>query len=153
MKKPRAASSGQSTANTLSDAETGNTAGTNQRDTYFVAQTPYEGAPIVACYVDTYDLHVPDNRKTPETLGKARTTLENPDVVVKGTTNPGYVAFVNSAVTGNTSASPMVVIVDPTGEPTAAVASLGQRRDFKDLSGHEVLWPPEQTKGTAEEDE
>jgi hypothetical protein len=71
-------------------------------------------------------------------------TLNSPSVVVSGTTNPGYVAFINQRKVSPGSSSPFVVFVDPTGKPKPAVASLGYRRDFKDVQGHKVLWLPPQ---------
>jgi hypothetical protein len=69
-------------------------------------------------------------------------TLGAPSIVCAGTTNPNYLAFVNTAVISPGSGSPFVVFVDPSAIPQPALASFGYRRDFRDLTGHKVLWLP-----------
>lgn len=68
-------------------------------------------------------------------------TLTNPTVVLEGTSNPGYVVFLNESVTSPNRKSPFAVFVDPQGHPMPAVASIGYRIDFKDLTRHKQLWP------------
>jgi hypothetical protein len=69
-------------------------------------------------------------------------TLGAPSVVCAGTSNPNYLAFINTGVTSPGSGSPFVVFVDPYASPLPALASFGYRRDFRDLTGHTVLWLP-----------
>ena len=112
------------------------------RQPLFIVTTPYEATPEVVCYVDTYQFHLQLERRLPDMLQIAEESLQSPQAVVAGTSNPNYVAFVNQEVTSPTSRNPFVVFVDPHAEPMAAVASWGYRRDFKDLSEHTVLWLP-----------
>jgi len=112
------------------------------RQSLFIVTTPYEAAAEVVCYVDTYQYHLQLERQLPEMRQIAENSLEAPQAVVAGTSNPDYVAFVNQDVTSPGSGNPFVVFVDPKAQPMAAVASWGYRRDFKDLSRHTVLWLP-----------
>jgi hypothetical protein len=99
-------------------------------------------APKVVCYRDTYELHLPPDRKQSGVLQAAKGALKFPAAVVASTTTPDHLAFVNQNFTSPNSNSPFVVIVDPKGNPMAAVASMGFRRDFKTLERHTVLWVP-----------
>lgn len=107
----------------------------------FVVTTPFPGATTVVCYQDTWTnklvQRVPASSPT-----IVQETLQAPTAVVIGTTNPGYVAFVSNNHLSPGASSPFVVLVDPQGNPLPAVASVGHRRDFKDLQQHTVLWPP-----------
>jgi hypothetical protein len=129
------------TTSTSEDSPAETTAGEQYvRQPLFVAETPYPETPKVVCYEDTYVNHIPASRRGPESREKAAKSLNQPNAVVKGTSNPGYVAFVNSDDSSNTQGSPFVVFVDPTGRPMPTVASMGHRRDFRELHRHEVLW-------------
>jgi hypothetical protein len=112
------------------------------RQPLFVVDTPMGSAPKVICYLDTYKLHLPIDRKQPGLLQAAKDALSSPDAIVAGTTTPDHLAFVNQNFTSPVSNHPLVVFVDPKGNPMAAVASMGFRRDFKDLERHTVLWIP-----------
>lgn len=112
------------------------------RQPYLVAETPYDGARKVVFYEDTLKYHVPAARKTSAIRENIEGALTRPDAVVRGTTNPGFVAFVNSTTVSSASGTPFVVFVDPEAAPMPAVATAGHRRDFKDLSRHDVLWVP-----------
>lgn len=111
------------------------------RRTILTVTTPLEQVPTVVCYEDTWQLHVDQIRRD---IGTAaiQGTLEGPAMVVQGTTNPGYLAFVSGNVTSPGGHSPFAVFVDPDGNPLPAVASFGYRRDFKDLTKHTTLWMP-----------
>jgi hypothetical protein len=112
------------------------------RQPLFVVDTPMGSAPKVVCYRDTYEFHLPLERNQPGLLQAAKDTLSFPATVLAGTTTPDQLAFVNQNFTSPNSNSPFVVIVDPKGNPMAAVASMGFRRDFKTLERHTVLWVP-----------
>jgi hypothetical protein len=113
-----------------------------KRDVAFTVRTPFPAAPEVVCYQDTWDIHIPAVRRVPDAQQIVMTTLSQPSVIVAGTTNPGYVAFVNQAQLSPNSGNPFVVFVDPEGKPIPAVASIGPRRDFRDLSQHTIIWSP-----------
>jgi hypothetical protein len=113
----------------------------DERQFLFTVATPLQSAQTVVCYHDTWEIHLPATRRD---LGTqiVMDTLSAPTVILQGTTNQGYVVFLNQALTSASSKSPFAVIVDPEGNPLPAVASFGFRRDFTDLSGHSVLWLP-----------
>ncbi|MHC2016290.1 hypothetical protein [Methylobacterium sp. CM6247] len=111
------------------------------RQTQFIAITPYPGATQVVCYADTWVKKLVQ-RVPIETPTIVQATLSTPTAVVAGTTNQDYIAFV-SASHSSGSGSPFVVFVDPQANPLAAVASVGHRKDFKDLQQHELLWSPD----------
>jgi hypothetical protein len=115
---------------------------TQTREQLFVVDTPIGSASRVVCYRDTYEFHLPVNRKQQGLLQAAMGTLSSPAAVVAGTTTPDHLAFVNQTFTSPNSNHPFVVIVDPKANPIPAVATMGFRRDFKHLEGHTVLWAP-----------
>ncbi|MBK5957929.1 hypothetical protein CCR97_06855 [Rhodoplanes elegans] len=113
-----------------------------ERDPYFMATTPFAGAPTVVCWRETWERKLgPAGRTGPGTESLVVRTLAEPTAVVAGTSNPGYLAFVNAREVSPGSGAPFVVFVDPLGVPWPAVASIGYRRDFKDLTRHVLLWP------------
>jgi len=116
------------------------------RQPLFIVTTPYDAAPQVVVYHDTMTIHIPMARQIADLHQYTTTTLSSPSVVVSGTSNPGYVAFVNQNILSSGSQAPFVVFVDPEGNPLPAVASVGFRRDFKDLTRHMVLWSPLEKK-------
>lgn len=122
---------------------------TRTREPYFVVSTPYPGAAKVVCYKETWDTKLTEaGRVTDTTRVVTEQTLTSPAAVVAGTSNPGYIAFVNQSAGSPGSGSPFVVFVDPQGNPMPAVASVGQRRDFKDLNKHTILWQPSPTSSS-----
>jgi hypothetical protein len=90
---------------------------------------------------------MPTGRVGVDTQKNAIVTLSIPSVIVSGTTNPGYIAFVNQNLVTE-SGSPFVVFVAPNAKPMPALASLGFRKDFADIQGqgHQVLWSPLKNK-------
>ena len=87
-----------------------------ERKVAFSAQTPFPAAPEVVCYQDTWQVHIPAVRRVgPNVKDLVVTTLSQPSVIVTGTSNPGYVAFVNQTTLSPNSGAPFVVIVDPQG--------------------------------------
>ena len=104
--------------------------------------TPYPPTPQVVLYEDTFlgkltqAGRVDASAQTNVTL-----TLSNPTVVIEGTSTPGYVVFLNETVVSPNRKSPFAVVVDPQGNPSPAVASIGYRMDLKDLTRQKVLWP------------
>ena len=112
----------------------------NTRQRFFVANTPYPDTPQVVCYHDTWTQHIPAERHRADLQELATGTLATPIGVYEGTTNPGYVAFVGQSTENQETNSPFVVFVDPTADPPA-VASMGRRRDFKQLTRHKRVWP------------
>jgi hypothetical protein len=66
-------------------------------------------------------------------------TVSSPSAVCAGTTNPGYLAFVNRTIVSPASASLLVVFADPVDR---VVVSAGYRIDFRDLGPHRILWVP-----------
>lgn len=113
---------------------------TTVRTPRFVTRTPYQAAETVVCYEDTYLFHIPFERRLIVPLDIAGpTTLADPCVIAEGTTNPGHLAYINLNLTSPNSNSPFVVFVDPAGQPMPAVASMGFRRDFKDITKFRVL--------------
>jgi hypothetical protein len=121
---------------------------TDTRKPFFIVETPYEPVSKVVCYQDTWALKLmPAGRVGVDTQKHAILTLSTPSVIVSGTTNPGYTAFVNQSVLSK-SGSPFVVFVASDAKPLPALASLGYRQDFRDIQGqgHEVLWSPLKNK-------
>jgi hypothetical protein len=112
------------------------------RQPLYVVDTPIVSVPKVAFYRDTYEIHLPLDRKQPGLLQAAKDALSFPAAVVAGTTTPDHLAFVNQNFTSPTSNNPLVVFVDPNCNPMATVATMGFRRDFKTLERHTVLWVP-----------
>lgn len=113
---------------------------TRTREPYFIVTTPYEGAAKVVCYKETWAVKLREaGRIEDDTRALVERTLSFPTVICPGTTNATYLAFVNLADVSPRSGSPFVVIVDPTANPPA-VASVGFRRDFRNLTRHTVLW-------------
>jgi hypothetical protein len=111
------------------------------RDPYLLMDTPFGQVGQVALYFDTLK-HLPFGRLVTGWLEKTRQALSSPTAICEGTTTPGYLVFVDHTETSPGSNSPWAVIVDPLGNPMPAVASIGYRRDFRDLLGHKVLWQP-----------
>lgn len=111
------------------------------RQPLFTVQTPYSGAQTVVCWQDTWLFHVDATRRD---LGHQVVigTLEAPSVILQGTTNPGYLVYLNESFISPGHQSPFAVIVDPQANPLAAVASFGFRRDFKNLTGQTIVWTP-----------
>jgi hypothetical protein len=111
------------------------------RQPFFVVETPHPSAAKVVCYQDTWDIHMPTVRQN---LGAQIVVgaLQQPSLIIPGTTNEDYLIYLNQDFTSPGHNSPFAVIVDPYGQPMPAVASFGYRRDFKDLTGHTVLWLP-----------
>ena len=111
------------------------------RPPLFVVDTPYSPSSRVACYMDTFTIHLPLERHMCVALQVAgETTLSNPSLVGEGTTNPQYLMYINQDIRSPNSKAPFVVIVDPEGNPLPVVASMGFRRDLLDVSRVRVLW-------------
>ena len=115
---------------------------TPTRQPFFTVSTPYEKVPLVVCYQDTWMSHISINgRATPENHRFAMTALAEPTVILPA--NGGYVMFVNELQRSSGSGSPFAVIVDPSGDPTAAVASIGHRRELiGKIDRSTALWLP-----------
>ena len=106
----------------------------------FTVATPFWGLPFVTLLWDTWHQHILPNR--PYLLGREdwiSATVSSPSAICSGTTNPGYVAFVNQTITSPRRGSPLVVFADPLDQ---VVASAGYRIDFRDLNLHRILWVP-----------
>lgn len=117
----------------------------SDRKTIIAVTTPYSGAAFVVCYEDTLtNKIIPANRVPGDPTPYIVSALENPTAVCVGTTNPDYLAFVNQSEVSFGRQHPFVVFVNPTG-PQGVVASIGYRRDFKDLGPHNVLWRKDET--------
>jgi len=110
------------------------------RQALFTVTTPFSGLPLVTLFSDTWYQHILPNR--PYLIGRkdwVSATLSSPSAICAGTTNPGYVAFVNQAIVSVRRQSPLVVFADPNDQ---VVASAGYRVDFRDLGRHRILWLP-----------
>lgn len=113
---------------------------TTVRTPRFVTRTPYHAAENVICWEDTYLLHIPIERRLIMPLDIAgKLTLADPSLVAEGTSNPSHLAYINLDLVSPNSNSPFVVFVDPAGQPMPAVASMGFRRDFRDIASLRVL--------------
>jgi len=114
------------------------------RQPLFVVQTPYPATPKVVCFKDTWERKfVPAGRVQQDTKRIVISTLEKPSAICLGTSNPGYLAFVNASDVSQGSGHPYVVFVDPNANLLPTVASIGPRREYKDLKEHTILWLPE----------
>lgn len=71
-------------------------------------------------------------------------TLQTPSFVCRGTSNPDYLAYVNTVDVSQGNASPFIVFVDPDGQPTPALTTIGHRKDFKDSNKFSVVWQPDE---------
>ena len=110
------------------------------RQALFTVATPFPGLPFVTSFLDTWRHHILPNR--PYLTGREdwiSATLSFPAAVCAGSTNPGYLAFINQTITSPGRGSPLVVFADPLDQ---VVASAGYRIDFRDLSPHRILWTP-----------
>jgi hypothetical protein len=123
------------------------------RQPLLIVQSLYPALPQAVLYRDTVygsgmnPPHVPIDRKLGMPVVDAvKAGVEQAYAAVIGTSNPGYVAFVCNDVTSQNSQSPLVVIVDPAGNPMPTVTSVSFRRDFKNISQHTVLWRRDQDK-------
>lgn len=111
------------------------------REKFFSVSTPFDGAKTVVCYTNTWhDKIIPAKRVPNESPELVMSTLKDPTFVVSGTTNPGYLVFINQSVVSPRTGSPFVAIVDPDGQPEPVLASVGHRKEFIDLSKHSILW-------------
>ena len=112
------------------------------RRPYFEVTTPYDGAPQVVCWEDTWVGHISVNRRaTEESRQYAVATLSAPTIILPVHSN--YIMFVNEDQRSPNSGSPFGVVVDPAGEPQPAVASIGFRRDLlKNVNRSDALWLP-----------
>ncbi len=109
-----------------------------RRQALFTVATPFPGLPSVTLFSDTWHHHILPNR--PYLIGREDwiwATVSSPSAVCAGTTNPGYLAFVNQTITSPGRGSPLVVFVDPLDQ---VVATAGFRIDFRDLGTHRILW-------------
>jgi hypothetical protein len=113
----------------------------DERQPLFIVTTPFDMARVVVCWQDTWDIHIPAIRQD---LGPqiVMGTLESPSLILQGTTESNYVIYLNQEFTSPGGNSPLAIIVDPNGNPMAAVASFGFRRDFRDITQHTVIWMP-----------
>ena len=110
------------------------------RQVLLTTATPFPGLPLVTLFSDTWRDHILPNRPSlMERENWISATLSSPSAVCAGTTNPGYLAFVNRTIVSSGSGSPLVVFVDPVDR---VVVSAGYRIDFRDLGRHRVLWVP-----------
>jgi hypothetical protein len=103
-------------------------------------ETPYFGGRGVILYDETFNEHIPIDRRTPEAVTFVSQTLQKPSFICQGTTNPGYLSFVNHEISSLGNGSPYVVFVDPEADQAPTVASFGFRRDFKSMENHTILW-------------
>ena len=94
-------------------------------------------------YQQTINIHMTPERLTDGWESNVSMTLQNPSFVCVGTTNPGYLSFINHEISSPRGGSPFVVFVDPESSPAPVVASFGYRRDFKDMANHTILWSKE----------
>lgn len=111
-----------------------------RRQPLFRVATPFSGLPLVTLFSDTWHLHSLPNR--PYLIGREdwiSATVSSPSAVCGGTTNPGYLAFVNQTITSPGRGSPLVAFADPLDQ---VVVTAGYRLDFRNLSLHWILWVP-----------
>ena len=110
------------------------------RRPYFEVTTPYDRAPQVVCWEDTWIGHISVHRRdTEENRQYAIAALSAPTIILPVHSN--YIMFVNENQRSTNSGSPFGVVVDPRGDPLPAVASIGFRRDLlKNVNRTDALW-------------
>ena len=99
--------------------------------------TPYPAATRVVLYADSWERKI--GQRTDFRLDWISTTLSRPACVVRGTTNAAHWAFLSHDHVSLRTGSPLVVFVSGLEYPHPVV-SVGFRRDFQSLTGHNVLW-------------
>lgn len=107
----------------------------------FTATTPFPGLPEVSLTRVTWDDHV--LKQHPYMVGKeqlVQATVSAPSVIVRGTSNPDYIIFINQAETSS-EGNPLTVIASP--HLQIIVTSL-YHRSFKVIAPELVIWPPQQ---------
>lgn len=111
------------------------------RDVLFTVSTPCAEAAEVVCYRDTMEKHIIPNHGeiSPELI---ISTLNSPDTVYVGTSNPDHLAFVNRGAISQNTGSPFVVFVNPLTSPQPLVVSACHRREYKKPRGHRIIWSP-----------
>jgi hypothetical protein len=99
--------------------------------------SPYGGAPAIVLYRDSWDLKI--GKRSDFQIGWIAQTITDPAFIVRGTTNRAHLAFISGAFYSK-NGSPFVVFVSEMDYP-CPIVSVGFRRDFQDLRGHDILWP------------
>jgi hypothetical protein len=113
------------------------------RKPLFSVNTPFPAAPSVTLYEDTWTKHiVPGHLELAGKEADIQTVVTSPSVVVAGSTNPNYVAYVSDTVTSS-GGTPLAVIVDPQEQ---VICTAYYNRSFKVISPEQVLWSPSETK-------
>ncbi len=113
----------------------------DKRESYLTANAPFLNNSTVVLYRDTFDYHISSDRKHAEIEKNVITCLEKPSKIVRGTTNPSYVIFIDENQTTAGSGAIFGVVVDPNGTPNPVVASFSYRNGFLKASKYTVLWP------------
>jgi hypothetical protein len=115
------------------------------RDILFTVTTPCADATEVVCYKDTMENHIiPNHGEVSHDL--IVNTLNSPDVVYMGSSNPDHLAFINYNEL-SPSGSPFAVFVNPSTKPKPLVVSACHRREYKQTKEKEpkeqrIVWSP-----------
>jgi hypothetical protein len=112
---------------------------TGDRTILFLVVTPLQELGAVACYADAWRAKF--SHRAVDSLRKIRETLAAPTKIIRGTSNPDHLIFLNERILSAGSGAPFVVIIKPDGLPTPYVVSVGHRKDLKDQRRFETLWP------------
>lgn len=113
------------------------------RKPLFSVATPFPAAPSVTLFEDTWTEHIVRNHL--EMAGKeaeVQAVVTAPTVILVGTANPSYVAYVNDMVTSSRG-TPLAVIVDPQEQ---VICTAYYHRSFRVISPEQVLWSPSETE-------
>jgi len=110
------------------------------RALFLTVLVPFLENKAVILYRDTVNFHIPVERRNPNIEQMITQTLVAPRFICVGTTNPGYICFVNDSFASKNTGSPFVVFVEPNSLPHPTIVSFGYRRDFKDMEKQMILW-------------
>jgi hypothetical protein len=109
------------------------------RKPLFVIATPLEGLSNVTLYEDTWTDHIVKGHPVmADKQELVRMTTAAPTVITLGTSNQGYMVFVNQAETSS-SGSPLTVVIDPRDQ---IICTAYYNRSFRTIVQERVLWLP-----------
>ncbi len=107
------------------------------RPIFLEIESPFLLAPFVVLYRDSWELKI--GKRSDFQSDWIIETVKDPAFVVRGTTNTAHLAFVSRRHSSK-NGSPLVVFVSEIDYP-CPIVSVSFRRDFRDLRGHDILWP------------
>jgi hypothetical protein len=113
------------------------------RKPLFNVATPFPGSPRVTLFQDTWTEHIlPGHLEMTGKEADVQAVVTSPTLILAGSTNPNYVAYVNDMVTSSRG-TPLAVIVDPQEQ---VICTAYYNRSFKVISPEQVLWSPSETE-------